>query len=90
MACVCANAHMTPHDAHTLPPDPALRRIADLIRAERRRQGMDQRTLALVASVGVRTVHKIEQAQDPVRLDVLLRVLRALGLELDVRSRSSP
>jgi hypothetical protein len=51
---------------------------------------MDQRTLALVASVGVRTVHKIEQAHDTVRLDVLLRVLSALGLELEVRTRSSP
>ena len=72
----------------TPPPDPALERIAELVRKERRRQGMDQRTLALVADVGVRTVHKIEQAEATVRLDVLMRVVRALGYEIDVRPRS--
>jgi hypothetical protein len=48
---------------------------------------MDQRTLALVADVGVRSVHRIENAEATVRLDILMRVLGALGLELDVRPR---
>jgi len=55
------------------------------IREERRRQGLDQRTLALVANVAVRSVHRIEHGEPRVRLDVVLRVLSALGLELDVR-----
>jgi y4mF family transcriptional regulator len=70
------------------PPDPALGRIAELVRTERRRQGMDQRTLALVADVGVRTVHKIEKGEPTVRLDVLMRVVRALGFDIDIRPRS--
>ena len=41
--------------------------IARLVRAERRRQGMDQQTLALVANVAVRSVHRIEHAQETVR-----------------------
>lgn len=69
------------------PRDPTSVRIAQLVRGERRRQGMDQRTLALVANVAVRSVHRIENAEETVRLDVLMRVLRALGLELDVRPR---
>lgn len=76
---ICAITHMS---------DPTLDEIAQLVRAERRRQGMDQRTLALVANVGVRTVHRIEQGEATVRLDVLLRVVRALGLELAVRAGS--
>ena len=64
-----------------------LTRIADAVRGERRRQGLDQRTLALVADVGVRSVHRIENAEATVRLDILMRVLGALGLELDVRPR---
>lgn len=62
-------------------------RIAEAVRAERARQGMDQATLALVADVAVRSVSRVENAHATVRMDVVLRVLSALGLELDVRSR---
>jgi len=74
-------------------PDPqsssALAEIAERIKSERRRQGLDQRTLALVADVGVRTIHRIEHAEETVRLDGLLRVLAALGLELRAVPRGS-
>jgi HTH-type transcriptional regulator/antitoxin HipB len=62
-------------------------RIANAVRAERKRQGLDQRTLALVANVGERTIYRIENGEQTVRLDVLLRVLAALGLQLDVVTR---
>jgi transcriptional regulator with XRE-family HTH domain len=61
--------------------------IARRVREERRNQGLDQRKLALVANVGVRSIHRIEHAEETVRLDVLLRVLSALGLELRVQRR---
>jgi transcriptional regulator with XRE-family HTH domain len=63
--------------------------IARLVREERHRQAMDQQTLALVANVGISTVHRIEHAHETVRLDGLLRVLAALGLELDVHRRGA-
>jgi HTH-type transcriptional regulator / antitoxin HipB len=59
--------------------------IGRRVRSERRRQGMDQRTLALVANVGVRSVYRVEHGEPTVRLDVLTRILTALGLGLDVR-----
>lgn len=64
------------------------RRIGDAVREERRRQALDQRTLALVADVAVRTVHRIEKGDTTVRLDGVMKVVLALGLELDVRRRS--
>ena len=64
-------------------------RIGETVRAERRRQGLDQATLAMVADVAVRSVHRVEHGEATVRLDILVRILRALGLELDVRSRPS-
>lgn len=64
--------------------------IATRVREERRRQGMDQKTLALVADVGVRSVHRIENGQQTVRMDVLLRVLTALGLRIAIASREEP
>jgi HTH-type transcriptional regulator / antitoxin HipB len=63
------------------------RRIGTRVRDERRRQNMDQMTLALVANVGVSSVHRVERGDEKVRMDVLNRILSALGLELDVRSR---
>lgn len=64
--------------------------IAQRVREERRRQGMDQRTLALVAGVGVRSVHRVEHGEPTVRLDVLMRILAALGLRLQVRGQGEP
>lgn len=61
--------------------------IGRRVREERRVQGMDQRTLAMVANVAVRSVHRVEHGEPTVRLDILLRVLAALGLDLEVRSR---
>ena len=63
-------------------------RIGERVVAERRRQGLDQRTLAMVADVAVRSVHRVEHGEATVRLDVLLRILEALGLELDVHART--
>lgn len=62
--------------------------IAARVREERRRQGMDQKTLALVADVSVRSVHRIENAHQTIRMDILLRVLTALGLRIAVSSRA--
>jgi HTH-type transcriptional regulator/antitoxin HipB len=62
-------------------------RLGEAVRAERKRQGLDQRTLALVANVGERSIYRIENGEQTVRLDVLLRVLTALGLQLDVVAR---
>ncbi len=57
------------------------------MRAERLRQGLNQERLALVANVAVRSVHRIEHAEETVRFDTLLRVLNALGLELTIHRR---
>ncbi|WP_272474633.1 helix-turn-helix domain-containing protein [Baekduia alba] len=80
----CAIAHVLPDLSNR---DPTLARVAAAVRAERKRQGMDQPTLALVANVAVRSVSRIENAHATVRVDVLLRVLAALGLDLDVQRR---
>ena len=55
--------------------NPTSERIGEAVRAERKRQGLDQRTLALVANVGERSIYRIENGEQTVRLDVLLRVL---------------
>lgn len=62
--------------------------IGQRVRDERRRQGMDQRTLAMVANVAVRSIHRVEHGEPTVRLDVITRILAALGLRLNVQGRN--
>jgi hypothetical protein len=38
----------------------------------------------------VRSVHRVEHAEPTIRLDTLLKILGALGLELSVRRRGQP
>jgi y4mF family transcriptional regulator len=64
------------------------KRIGRCVREARRHEGIDQAKLALVANVAVRSIHRVENGEPTVRLDVLTRILSALGLELEVRSRS--
>jgi y4mF family transcriptional regulator len=60
--------------------------IGNIVRAERERQELTQEELALAAGVSYRTVLQIEQGKPTSRLDVVVRVLEALGLALDVRA----
>jgi transcriptional regulator with XRE-family HTH domain len=75
---ICTIAHMTSR------VDIAAQQLGRRIREERRRQDLDQRTLALVANVAVRSIHRVEHGEPRVRLDVVLRIALALGLELEV------
>jgi HTH-type transcriptional regulator/antitoxin HipB len=70
------------------PTEHSLQQIGQRVREERRRQGIDQRTLAMVANVAVRSVHRVEHGEPTVRLDVLTRILAALGMRLDVHGGS--
>lgn len=51
-------------------------------RVRRRRLGLTQAETAELAGVAVRTVHAVEAGKSTVRLDALLAVLGALGLQL--------
>jgi HTH-type transcriptional regulator/antitoxin HipB len=63
-------------------------RIGEIVRAERERQGLKQAELALAAGVSYRTVLQIEKGKPTSRLDVVIRVVEALGLTLEVRAAS--
>jgi HTH-type transcriptional regulator / antitoxin HipB len=77
-ALICTIMHMQ-SDLATL--------IAVEVRRVREEQGLRQSELAFAAGVSVRTVHGIESGKPTIRLDVLERVLTALGLTLEVTPR---
>lgn len=64
--------------------------LAREVRRRRRDLGLSQQDLALLAGVGTRLVHEVEQGATSSRLDRLLPLLAALGLHLELRPGASP
>lgn len=56
--------------------------LAAAVRSRRRQLGLTQVETAELAGVAARTVHAVEAGKETVRLDALLAVLGALGLQL--------
>jgi transcriptional regulator with XRE-family HTH domain len=61
--------------------------FAAKVKQARQEQQLRQDELALAAGVSVRSVHQIEAGKRTTRLDILERVLGALGLSIEVSSR---
>jgi y4mF family transcriptional regulator len=56
--------------------------VAHTVRERRRRLRLTQEDLAALSGVATRTIGAIEQGKSTIRLDVLVAVLEALGLQL--------
>ena len=61
--------------------------IGEAIRTARRGIGLTQPELAAAAGVGLRFLVELERGKPTVRLDRMLAVLDALGLELQIAPR---
>jgi HTH-type transcriptional regulator/antitoxin HipB len=61
---------------------PVAEEIGKAVAQSRKRLGLRQDELALAANVSTRVVHQIEHGKPTSRLDSLVPVLDALGLEL--------
>jgi len=57
------------------------------VREARQRLRLDQKDVAFAAHVSPRTVFSIEKGKPTVRIDMLMRVLGAVGLRLTTESR---
>lgn len=57
--------------------------IGTSVRTARKRLGMTQSELALVSGVGLRFIHDLERGKPTIRLAPTLRVLAALGIQLE-------
>lgn len=60
------------------------RQLGDALRAARKQLGLTQPQLALAAGVGVRFVVDLEAGKPTVRLEQVLRVIDALGGEIQL------
>ena len=66
----------------------ASQELGQLLRERRRHLGISQIDFANLAGVAVHTVSDIESGKGNPTLDVLLKVLNPLGLELSVKPRA--
>jgi y4mF family transcriptional regulator len=62
------------------------KKMADIIHFHRKRSGLTQLELAELADVGKNLIYGLENGQESVRLENLLKVLRVLNIELDFQS----
>jgi citrate lyase beta subunit len=64
--------------------DISLELIAIAIKARRTQQGLDLKTASMLSDVSVVTLSKIEYASKGVRMESVLKVMRALGIKLSI------
>lgn len=64
--------------------------LGQAVRQARKRLNLTQPQLALAAGVGVRFIVELEAGKPTVRLESVLRVLQALGGELQVDGLPTP
>ncbi len=65
-----------------------MQNIGTQVRMRRRDLGLRQDEAADLAGVSERFIREVESGKPTVRLDKLVALLDALGLQLDVRSRT--
>ena len=61
--------------------------LGELIREMRKKNGVTQKELALVAGTGLRFVGELENGKPTCQVGKVLEVLRCLGMEIKVESR---
>lgn len=62
------------------------KKIGDVIRCHRKKSGLTQKELADLAGVGKTTVFDIEKGKPTVRVDMVLKVLKPLNINLELHS----
>lgn len=62
----------------------SIQELGEALRAARKRLGLTQPRLALAAGVGVRFIVELESGKPTVRLDSVMRVIEALGGEINL------
>ena len=61
--------------------------MAETIRDLRKKHGISQGDLARIAGVSLPSISRLERGKDTIRLDVLVRILDALGYSLEIKAK---
>ena len=61
--------------------------LGEVIRLERKRQGLTQPDVALICGSGIRFIVDVENGKETCQIGKVLHLLRCLGLDIDVVSK---
>lgn len=64
-----------------------MNKLAELIKNHRKKAGLTQKELADLADLGKTVIFDIENGKETVQFNSLIKVLNALNISLNVRSR---
>lgn len=62
----------------------ASQKLAETIRDLRKKHDLSQGELAQISGVSLPSISRFERGKDTIRLDVLMKILDALGYRLDI------
>jgi len=65
---------------------PFLKKLADILRFHRKKAGLSRVEFGLLAGVGKTAIFDLEHAKPTVQLDTLLKVLKALNIQVKIES----
>jgi len=60
--------------------------LANIIKSHRKKAGLTQKQLAVLAGVGKSVVFDIEKGKPSIRLNTLRAILRALNIDMELKS----
>ncbi|WP_176736274.1 helix-turn-helix domain-containing protein [Oligoflexus tunisiensis] len=63
------------------------RELAETIRDLRKKHGISQGELAQISGVSLPSISRFERGKDTIRLDVLMKILDALGYRLEIKAK---
>ncbi|MDR1918033.1 MAG: helix-turn-helix domain-containing protein [Tannerellaceae bacterium] len=66
-----------------------MERLGNIIKERRKTLSVTQRELSALAGVGINTLTKIERGEANPSLNVIIRILNTLGLEIDIRIKTN-
>lgn len=61
--------------------------LAETVRELRKKHGISQGELAQIAGVSLPSISRFERGKDTIRLDVLMKMLDALGYRLEIKTK---
>ncbi len=65
----------------------ATQELAATLREIRKKHGISQGELAQISGVSLPSISRFERGKDTIRLDVLMKILAALGYSLEIKAK---
>jgi ribosome-binding protein aMBF1 (putative translation factor) len=70
------------HQSETLKDAVSIEKTGEVVRAARKSQGLSRQTLCQLSGVSYSTLNKVETGSVSIRLDIMMKIVKTLGLNL--------